>query len=696
MGNNDALLEPLKGYNSIYKESFRKNANDYFDELLKKSGVNVAMNKDTVNKYKEKVKKIGAVEKLISKKKGLKGFLIFLMIVVMIAAIALFVLAIQKIVDWLLGSLIPIVSIGLFVLFLMIVIKKINPKIKSFSELKAKLEKEANDLLSTAWAQMAPLNALYDWGIAGELITKTIPLIEWDKYFDVKKYQYLHDKFGLSHNDDKSVSTYYCTSGSVLGNPFLICKDYRQTWYNKQYEGHITISWTERVKTENGYRTVTRTETLYATVTKPAPSYNYETYLIYGNEAAPDLKFYRNPSGVSGKTEKEIDKVVKKKSKALDKKAEKAIINNTGYTKLGNDEFEVLFGATNRNNEVQFRLLFTPLAQNNLLDIIKNPEPYGDDFYFEKDQKLNYIQSKHSQAFDYYDNPAKFVNYDCEAAKKVFVEYMCEYFKNFYFDIAPLMSVPLYQQTKTREYIYNKEFDFNISPYEHEAIANSFNTNYLKPDNADTPSILKSTFTGKVGNADNINIDAYAFDAQKRVTYVSKLGGDGRFHNIPVYWFEYVPVEKKTNMMVENKDSSRKEFNYLSNNKEFASLISRLSDNNACLYERGLFAILLNSAISEKDLNAVNSVYQNSSSASKAMTNEEIMKEIQKEVNEIKAVDSSNIEDIEKLVNKLNDNNIASKEVEATEDDLVDEEKKLNINENENKDEIDDDDESNE
>lgn len=694
MGKNDSLLEPLKGYNSVYKEAFRKNATDYFDELVKKSNINISENNSTVKKYDEKINKINALNKLINKKKGLRGFLIFLMVVIVIAAITLIALTVNDLFNKIAGISISIVCVGLFVLLLILIIKKINPKIKSINELKANLEIEANELLSAAYKQMAPLNALYDWGIAGELITKTIPVIEWDKYFDVKKYQYLHDKFGLVHNSDKNVSTYYCLSGSILGNPFLICKDYRQSWYNKQYDGYLTISWTERVRTENGYKTVTRTQTLHATVTKPAPTYNYETYLVYGNEAAPDLTFYRNPSKASGKTEKEIDKMVQKGSKKLDKKAEKAVINNSSYTKLGNDEFEVLFGATNRNNEVQFRLLFTPLAQNNILDIIKNSEPFGDDFYFEKDKKLNYIQSRHSQTFDYHDNPTKFIHYDYNTCKKLFVEYMCDYFKNFYFDMAPLMSVPLYQQTKTHEYIYEKGFDFNISPYEHEAIANSFNTNYLKPENADTPSILKTTFTGKVGNADNLNIDAYAFDAQKRLTYVSVLGGDGAFHNVPVYWFEYVPVEKQTKMMIENKESSRYDFNSLMNNKSFASLINKLSSNNACLYERGLFAILVDKAIDQNDLSSVNSIYQSNVSNKNVMTNEEIMKNIQKEVDEIKAVDGSNIEDIERLVNKLNDKNIESKEVEAS-DDVVKEEKKLNIKENENNDEIDDDDSSN-
>ena len=39
---------------------------------------------------------------------------------------------------------------------------------------------------------------------------------------------------------------------------------------------------------------------------------------------------------------------------------------------MGHPEFEVLFGAQNRNNEVQFRLLFTPLARKQLLALMKD------------------------------------------------------------------------------------------------------------------------------------------------------------------------------------------------------------------------------------------------------------------------------------------------------------------------------------
>ena len=57
----------------------------------------------------------------------------------------------------------------------------------------------------------------------------------------------------------------------------------------------------------------------------------------------------------------------------------------TNFTAMTNDKFDVLFGATDRTNETEFRLLFTPLAQNSMINLIENAKPYGDDFYFVKE-----------------------------------------------------------------------------------------------------------------------------------------------------------------------------------------------------------------------------------------------------------------------------------------------------------------------
>ena len=127
----------------------------------------------------------------------------------------------------------------------------------------------------------------------------------------------------------------------------------------------------------------------------------------------------------------------------------------TNFTAMTNDKFDVLFGAIDRTNETEFRLLFTPLAQNSMINLIENAKPYGDDFYFVKENCLNYISSIHSQTEDYFIEPSKYSSYSYDESRNKFIEYNCHFLEALYFDLAPLLCIPLYQQYKPVEYIYD-------------------------------------------------------------------------------------------------------------------------------------------------------------------------------------------------------------------------------------------------
>ncbi|MDE7439482.1 MAG: hypothetical protein K2N23_03140 [Clostridia bacterium] len=609
MTQSDALLEPLDGYNKIYKDLHLKHTEELFDQLTKKGKVDIAANKKTVAEYKAKIAEIEKVKNAISKSKALRIFLIILSVVLGIAGVVVLVSAIGGSLPLWAGIVAPILAVALIVLFIILIIKKINPKIKQNEEICIGLQAEADKLLKEAWAQMAGLNALYDWDIPQSLVTKTVPVIEMDDNFDEERFSYLHEKYGFRKNVDNTRSTQFCQSGAILGNPFLILKDLKQSWKQQLYTGSIVIHWTETVRTKEGTKTVHHSQVLSASLRRPKPVYNTDTYLVYGNEAAPNLTFSRQPSGATGMSEKQLQRHIKSKAKKLDKKSRKAVAEGDSYTRLGNDEFEALFGGTDRDNEVEYRMLFTPLAQKSLLRLIKTPEPYGDDFSMQKIKKLNYLRTKHAQGFDYEVDPVNFIHYDYEAARTNFINVNTTYFKSLYFDLAPLISIPLYQQTKTREFIYGREFASNVSCYEHESIANSFKKDLLKPEHSATPSILKTELVGKYGDADSVLITAYAFRGERRVTYIPRFGGDGRTHMVPVVWIEYIPIEKRTQMAVQKKQSSRLDFNLNSAKSEFKDMLNKYSVKMACLYERGVFAMLTGAALTKAAVSSINGVY---------------------------------------------------------------------------------------
>ena len=191
-----------------------------------------------------------------------------------------------------------VVCIGLNVLFALLISKKLNSVIK---ELKAEIyenDKVLSEKIQVARAQLSPLYALFDWNMPAEIIERTTPLIDFDKFFDIRKLCYIRKKYGFTDNADTTESSWLIHSGSIVGNPFLFLRTFSREMYDETYHGYLTIHW-ETYSTDSDGNTVVNhhSQTLHATVTAPAPRYEYYTKLVYVNDAAPDLSFSREPSG---------------------------------------------------------------------------------------------------------------------------------------------------------------------------------------------------------------------------------------------------------------------------------------------------------------------------------------------------------------------------------------------------------------
>lgn len=620
---DEVILQPSKMYDSELKALHNENTINYFESLVKKSGIDPEENIKTVKKYREALEEAEKARKKERNARILRGFVLFVTIVFFIIGIYFIYSFAQPsgsgAVDGT-GTAVEAVSssplpspwnliVGIILVlggvgFIILRVKKLTPLVKARQQYKEEKEKEAEELKNLAWQQMAPLNELYDWNMPADIIQATTPIIKLDKYFDGRKLQYLQEKYGLLDNDNPRSSTYFVQSGAIVGNPFLLINYYNQEWVNHTYTGSLVIHWTTYERDSNGdLRTVNHTQTLYASVVKPKPNYYHNTELLYLNGAAPDLIFNREKSDCRGKTEKEIEKMVKKGEKELEKMTTKAIKEGRSFTRMSNLEFDVLFGALDRNDEIQFRMLFTPLAQQNMVTLVKSQKPYGDDFTFEKYKQLNRIVSDHSQNINYYAQPTKFVDFDYEAAKKKFVDYNNEFFKGLFFDLAPILSIPEYQMNKPLEYIYGDEdFYSNIASFEQEAVSNSFDPDVLKHPDSDTPIINKTRHIGKLHEADHVLVTAHSFRAEDRVDYVPVRGGDGNVHQVPVPWIEYVAISKESDFIVKSYDSSRKEFNSNYREGNFDSFVNNNTSDQNLNYERGLLSFLFTGSIGWDDI----------------------------------------------------------------------------------------------
>ncbi len=649
------VIEPLKVYESELKDKLKEETEKYWKELVSSTNTDLEANKTTCTEYYNTVKNEKLYKHKLAVIKFWQGFFRVASIIMIIVGIIMAILGANGNKTGLLvgGIILIVASIVIFILAQVIPKKKIA----SLKERIENLTKAAQEKLNLAYAQMSKLNNAYDWNIPAKLINKLNTVLEFDEHFDVKKYQYLHDKYGFDENFDDKTSTLAVESGSILGNPFLMVKTLNQYWYTHTYENSITIHWTTTVHTKNGTATQHHTQTLTAYVDKPAAGYNNTTYLIYGNEAAPNLKFSRSPSGIDGMNENQINKMIKKDSKKFDEKARKALTDNdpnTNYVKFGNEEFESLFGGENRDNEVQFRLLFTPLAQQNLIKLIRNNKYYGDDWYFEKNKKINFIQSKHSQKFDYKADPEYFIDFDASKAHERFVTYNNEYFKSFFFDLAPLISIPLYQQTKTSEYIYKKDFPGNVTYYEDEMLANQFGESYFRNSSSQTSNILKAKLRKNFGKTDNIIITAHGFKKVAHTEYVDKMGGDGEIHTIPVEWYEFIPVTKDTEMAVQPQTSSREEFLSMINSQEFKT---KMAFAGAFLYERGLFGAILGAQLGDSVAKTMQNAFSNNNTNSNNNGNVNIGNNINSAISKATNIQADEIKNgIDEAMSNVNTN----------------------------------------
>lgn len=555
---NQKLLEPLKYYETEGRATHEKNANDYFDRLVAKSGVNTEENRATVKKYYEESE---ALKRLQKKAGGLKAWRIIL-IILSVIGVVLFALSFVMFSRFAgAGALLLSVGIVLTAGSLLLIFLSLNKKIRLLKEQIDAQTRKVKRLLDDAWGQMAPLNALFDERDTLTLMETTLPEIDFETTFTKEQEELFKKHYDFIDLESEECSVTASLSGKFEGNPFLFCQCYMHEMKNVTYRGSLVISWTETYRDSNGKtRTRRRTQTLTASVTKPKPFYHFNNYLAYGSQAAPKLTFSRAPQVKANMDDKDIERKVKKGEKKLKKKAQKALTKGGTFQEMFNSEFDVLFGAENRTDEVEFRLMYTPLAQKNTIDLVTSKTGFGDDFYFTKHKRFNIITSNHSQGWNMTSPPSNYYSFDIDEAKRKFIGFNMGFFKSVFFDFAPLFCVPAYLEEPCKSLETPEAFMAHYPYYEHEAVANAFDKSLLMPDYSIGNGILKTELVEKRECDDVVAVTANSYTTMEHVDYVPKLGGDGRMHGVPVHWTEYIPVSRTTNISVEGTGMSRKEF----------------------------------------------------------------------------------------------------------------------------------------
>ncbi|MBP5182607.1 MAG: hypothetical protein J6331_06230 [Lentisphaeria bacterium] len=569
MAGKCAIHEVLDEYAGSYREAFRKNAAETYEDLVRRSGVDAEANKNTVRRIK-------ALKKLLEETAGRLRFfrtVHFFCILLILAGFCVAGLFLYSLfapekgessfrfpdVYWGISGFLAAVAL---LFFRSLVLKK---RIDGLKAVAGEKQAELEEKLREAYAQMAPLNSLFRWDTVTDLVMKSCPIFTFDKFFSWSRMADLAENFhwdGASERPDSSVL--FCHSGSINKSPFVLAETRDFSMGTKVYTGTLVISWREPVtyRDEKGNvrtRMETRTETLVATLEKPFPEYCRRKFLVYGNAAAPALSFSRSPSGLAGPGGGFFARMrLRSAVRTLLKMSNDM---TTPFTILSNHEFDAVFSALDRSDEKAFRLLFTPLAQQEMLKILRDWKyGFGEKFSFLKRGMINVVFPDGAlENFDFSASPALFFDYDLTSSEKKFNDYCNEFFRRIYFSFAPLLAIPLYQQEEGGAF---READPGLaryaSPWECEALANDYDPALFRPPSCVTECILKTSRRDGEGPA-ALTVTSRGFCAKDRVTLVPVYGGDGKWHDVPVHWKEYLPVRKTTPLLlreaVEEEDS---------------------------------------------------------------------------------------------------------------------------------------------
>ncbi len=519
---DSVIYSPLTDYESRLRQLHLDKTTAFFDDLVKRSGIDIEENRKTVKKHDELRENL---KKLNRKRNWMRFFRVLMCITVI---------------------LIPIV------------IWKMTPKIRALKTEIDDADKLADELFALAQRQMIPLNRLFTDRDGLDLIEQVMPLAKFDGKLSVEQELDMRVNFDFDENFIDE-STLDVLAGRYNGNPFLFENRFIHRMGTETYHGTKTIRWTESyVDSEGNRRTRSRSETLHAYLTKPKPFYHTRVVLVYGAQGGPELRFSREATYINQRSDKAVERHIKKGEKKLKRKTDKAIKSNDDFMSMSNSEFEVLFNALNRTDEVQFRTLFTPLAQNNMVDLILSDSGYGDDFAFVKNLRMNKIVSNHSQGRQMIIRPDSYISHSYDIIRNNFINGNAEFFKAVYFDFAPILAIPMYQERPVHSLKPIPDYTQMYSVRESEALANIVDKRYFVHPDTKTDAIIKTECVASSGNTDEVNVTAYSYDSIPRVDYVSVYGGDGRYHDVPVHWDEYIPLEQSGRFFITEHGSEQK------------------------------------------------------------------------------------------------------------------------------------------
>ena len=390
--------------------------------------------------------------------------------------------------------------------------KKLNAEVKT-------LDTKRDDLISKNMRILKPVCDEITTRSTFDLMEKAYPSL---KLHDSITDDDFNDFAPFYLVNQKNVATYSNLHGEVQNHPFLLLTQKRVDMVPKVYTGSTTV--TVHTTDSDGHpRTETRVVT--ASITKPFPQFSLPTELVFKSNSMSDLTC-SNEAPL--KNEKAVKKFYKKYPKQRN---------------MENPEFDRLYPFI-RNNEIQFRALFTIFTQE---EMVRNAEHFKlNNLQFWKEKgpyfEISSNNGLNSQKMNF--SGYTYLDYNPETIRKSYLDNVNNTLNSLYQFLTPILSCSLLQQERYFTKGKKTTNNFKLAQFE-----NHFNTNfdvirYLHPSTSSLAYNGISKFVPlKKGKNYQLNrLVTNSYSSKSLIEYVNVFAY-GQSVNVPVRYDQFYPEQ---------------------------------------------------------------------------------------------------------------------------------------------------------
>lgn len=518
------ITNPANEYDAIYLPNFRKKIADAFQQVVSRSGVDPEVNRKQIEQY----------EKLEADRGKSENREVVLWLKIILGACTIF--ALGAFLCWEIDGqymdelwMIPVIAAGLAALI--ILLWKLVPKLKYQSGITKQLEDQCGEIKQEEASRLAGIIEGLNKEDLMQMVIDTIPPLQPDLYMTDRRSRNLKESFGYAGTEGRDEETIVeMMSGDLGASPFSFERRRRVEMVNETYSNSITINWTttEEYTDEEGNkktREVEHSQTLEESVTRPKPVYQAEWQLNVMSDRAGSVSFSRKPPLWKGK-------------------------NSLAFRNLDSEDFEKSFKVKKlEGDRVEFGVMFDFLTVKAIQGLqLDKKNGFGDDFTMKKTGNVLTVTEKHLDDFTMNAFMNEYEGYfSLEKIKKTFELQSEKYFRKLYYAFAPVFAISMYQRFEPATGSGREAADASKpADSEMERIINELiNTKEC---------ICKIHAVEENELWSEVTADIHLFNCEHCCEVFSVRGGDGKCHDIPVYYDEYTPYVEQEKYIVAGTD----------------------------------------------------------------------------------------------------------------------------------------------